>query len=325
MQPWAPDERVRTRALSGAASVLALALTAFPASRAHAAPAEASLLSLEQVSAGVYVHLGRQLPLDAPGHDDIANIGFIVGDRCVAVIDTGGSTRIGRALRAAVSRTTRKPVCYVINTHVHVDHVLGNAAFRDGQVRFAGHARLPGQMQRNRSFFLTQYAGDLDAPAGPGQIVPPDLTVSDSLSIDLGHRTLHLRAWPEAHTDCDLTVLDEKTRTLWTGDLLFMERLPALDGDVAGWLGVIDSLAALEVARVVPGHGRPTQDLRGGLDLEREYLRLLLSDVRQAQDAGASLQQSIESAAQSQRSNWLLWDSTHPRNVTRVYERLEWQ
>src|ERR1700691_3942659 len=69
-----------------------------------------------EVAAGVFAHLRQQLALDAPGPDDIANIGFIVGRRCVAVIDTGGSVRIGRALRAALTGRTRKPVCYVIAT-----------------------------------------------------------------------------------------------------------------------------------------------------------------------------------------------------------------
>src|ERR1700722_10099061 len=77
--------------------------------------------NLSEPKAGVFVHIGRQLPLDAPSHDDVANIGFIIGKKCVAVIDTGGSMRIGRELRAAVLKHTSLPVCYVINTHAHVD------------------------------------------------------------------------------------------------------------------------------------------------------------------------------------------------------------
>src|SRR6202041_1224284 len=94
-------------------------------------PRDARVLAVDELASGVYVHRGAQLPLDVPGHDDIANIGFIVGSRCVAVIDTGGSVRTGLALRAAIRRRTSLPICYVINTHVHVDHVLGNWAFKD--------------------------------------------------------------------------------------------------------------------------------------------------------------------------------------------------
>ena len=139
------------------------------------------------------MHIGRNLPLDAPGHDDIANVGFIVGKRCVAVIDSGGSLRIGRALRAALRDRTRLPVCYVINTHVHVDHVLGNVAFRDDQPHFVGHARLAAALARSRDFFLQNYAADFDAPADAAQIIAPDLTVApgQELHLDLGERELH--------------------------------------------------------------------------------------------------------------------------------------
>jgi len=66
--------------------------------------------NLSEPAPGVFVHIGRPLPLDAPGHDDIANLGFIVGKTCVAVIDTGGSAGIGRKLRAAVAAHTSLPI-----------------------------------------------------------------------------------------------------------------------------------------------------------------------------------------------------------------------
>src|SRR5580658_4879784 len=68
-------------------------------------------LAVAEIAPGDFVHYGKPLPLEAPGHDDIANIGFIVGRRCVAVIDTGGSVRVGRALRRAIRQRTYKPIC----------------------------------------------------------------------------------------------------------------------------------------------------------------------------------------------------------------------
>ncbi|HEY6452201.1 MAG TPA: quinoprotein relay system zinc metallohydrolase 2 [Steroidobacteraceae bacterium] len=301
------------------------ALAAPDAAAPDAAAPVTRTFALEQVAPGVFVHFGQPLALDAPGHDDIANIGFVVGRSCVAVIDTGGSTRIGRALRAAIRQQTPRPICYVINTHVHVDHVLGNFAFLPDHPSFVGHATLPDAMARSRRFFLTQYAADLDQPPSLQQIIAPDRLVESSLELDLGGRRLQLRAWPKAHTDCDLTVLDEQSGTLWTGDLLFRERLPAVDGDVAGWLTVIDELARLQVRRAVPGHGPLTTDLRSALAPERIYLRALLEGVREDIRLGRSMQQAIADVAVAQRPHWLLWDSTHPRNVARVYEQLEWQ
>jgi quinoprotein relay system zinc metallohydrolase 2 len=274
---------------------------------------------------GIYVHLGKNLPLDAPGHDDIANIGFIVGSRCVAVIDTGGSVRIGRELRAQIRRRTPLPVCYVIDTHVHVDHVLGNFAFQDDKPHFVGHAALADAMNRNRQYFMKEYGGDFDGTPSADQVVGPDQLVDRELSLDLGSRTLRLRAWPTAHTDCDLTVYDERTGTLWTGDLLFRERLPALDGDLKGWLAVIAELSRTKARFVVPGHGAPTSDLAGSLQRERSYLAALYDGVRSELAQGESMQDAIGKVAAGESGRWSLWKDVHPRNVARAYEQLQWE
>jgi quinoprotein relay system zinc metallohydrolase 2 len=273
------------------------------------------------------VHSGRALALDAPGHDDIANIGFVVGSRCVAVIDSGGSVRVGRALRAAINARTRVPVCYVINTHVHVDHVLGNAALRGDHVEFVGHARLAEALARSREFFLKNYAEDLDPPASAEQIVAPDRTVKpgSDLELDLGERRLVLRAWPKAHTDCDLTVFDVTTGTLWTGDLVFVGRTPALDGSLSGWLAVLAELSQQHPAHVVPGHGAVGTDLAGALAPELRYLEALEQQVRAQLAAGKPLETALKEVTGADRQHWLLWDTTHPRNVARAYQELEWE
>ena len=86
-------------------------------------------------------------------------------------------------------------------------------------------------------------------------MVPPTLLVEDRLELELGGRRLVLEAEPTAHTDNDLCVLDARTGTLWLADLLFMERVPVIDGSLLGWLDVLAALRARPAARVVPGHG----------------------------------------------------------------------
>jgi len=245
------------------------ALLLLSACAAIARAEKPSPLDVDEIAPGVFVHVGKMLALDAPGHDDIANIGFIVGTRCVAVIDTGGSMRVGRALLESVRRHSSLPVCYVINTHDHVDHVLGNAAFKDDKPVFVGHSNLTAALARDRSFFVERYGGDLDAPATGDEIIGPDKTISTALELDLGGRHLVLRAWPKAHTDCDLTVLDDQSRVLWTGDLVFRERIPALDGSIVGWIADIDELAKSDAAMIVPGHGSGTRDMAAALAAER--------------------------------------------------------
>ena len=99
-----------------------------------------------------------------------------------------------------------------------------------------GHARLAERLAEAGPFYLASLRR-LIGPAFAGtELVAPTQAVTDTVTIDLGGRTLELRAWPTAHTDTDLTVLDTATGTLFTGDLLFVERIPVVDGSLLGWL-----------------------------------------------------------------------------------------
>ena len=297
----------------------------YAASRAVQAESPRVPFVVDEVAPGVFVHTGKLLALDVAGHDDIANIGFVVGARCIAVIDTGGSPRVGRALRETITHHSRLPICYVINTHVHVDHVLGNAAFKQDKPTFVGHAGLLDAIARSRDYFVQHYPDDFDAPAAPDQVIGPDKTVTTTLELDLGGRRLQLRAWPKAHTDCDLTVYVEDEQVLWTGDLLFRERIPALDGSVRGWLAVIDELSRMKAKHVVPGHGAVTGDLPAALAPERRYLQALVDGVRGEIAAGKPIEDAMAHVGTAEKASWRLWETANARNVSRVYQELEWE
>jgi quinoprotein relay system zinc metallohydrolase 2 len=280
---------------------------------------------VREIARGVFVHEGRTLALDAPGHDDIANLGFVVGERCVAVIDTGGSVRTGEALRDAIASRTKIPVCYVIDTHVHVDHVLGNAAFRDAKPKFVGSATLPAAIDASRRYFVEHYAADLGASGSGDDVIGPDTTVATTMTIDLGGRTLGLRAWPKAHTDSDLTVTVEDAGVLFAGDLLFVGRVPALDGSVKGWLAAIDELAKSHADIVVPGHGPVSNDIAAAFAPERRYLQVLVDGVRKEIADGKPIEDATAHVGQSEKSKWLLFDTANAHNVSLAYRELEWE
>ena len=140
--------------MRSAASRLRCSLAAFALAWAGLCSASPDIepLPVEEIAPGVHVHVGHQVTWPGAHGDeragDIANLGFVVGERCVAVIDTGGSPQLGQRLLAAIRRVSTRPVCYVINTHVHPDHTLGNAAFAAlaPAPRFVGHARLKASL-----------------------------------------------------------------------------------------------------------------------------------------------------------------------------------
>jgi quinoprotein relay system zinc metallohydrolase 2 len=282
-------------------------------------------LPVAEVAPGVYVHHGLHEEATVANQGGIANIGFVIGEDAVAVIDSGGSPMEGRALLAAIREKTQLPVRYVINTHFHPDHVMGNAAFLAEDPTFIGHKNLPTGLLSRRDSYVAAYESVFGPDSAKDAIVVPSHLVSERETIDLGHRVLEIRTFPTAHTDSDLIVIDQISKTLFAGDLVFLERTPAIDGSILGWLKAIETLRGIPAARVVPGHGPVTAPWPAALDPEQAYFAGLVRDIRKLIADGGSLQQATDTIGLAESGHWLLFDSYNARNVTAAYTELEWE
>ncbi len=296
--------------------------------------ARAESFAIENLGDGIYVHHGLHLDIDDGYHGDICNASFIVGSKGVAVIDTGGSFKIGAQLREAIRKVTPLPVLYVINTHVHPDHIYGNAAFlpsspNEAKPEFVGHEKLANTMELRKEQYAKLNAKLLGDDAKASELVKPTMSVKinqvTSTHLDIGGRTLTLTAHPVAHTNTDLSVMDSKTHTLFTGDLLFIERTPVLEGDIKGFINEIEQLKSSHATQVVPGHGYATKDWLTALNNEQRYLKILLTDIRASIKKGESMESAMNTAAMAEKDKWLLFEIANRRNVNTIYPALEWE
>lgn len=285
-----------------------------------------SPLAVTEVAPGVFVHIGAIALMNRDNEGAIANVGVVVGSKSVAVIDTGGSVQEGRELLAAVRAHTSNPIGYVINTHMHPDHVFGNAAFANMGAIFIGHKNLPQALATHGSYYLSNFREFLgDTLMKDVRIIAPTQTVAGTRDIDLGDRRLTLQAWPTAHSDNDLTVLDHGSGTLFAGDLLFVRHVPVVDGSLKGWLKVLDGLAQLPARRVVPGHGPIVTQWPQGLTDERRYLDCLAADLRAAIKSGIQMTTAVKTACATESKHWELFDAYNARNATAAFAELEWE
>ncbi len=282
-------------------------------------------LEMLEIAPGNHVHYGQVAERTPENMGDNANIGFIVGSECVLAVDTGGSFPVGQALREAIRRVTDRRVCYVVLTHVHPDHFFGATAFLEDRPQLIAHENYPPQLAARARPYLASLRRDLgDAAMGTG-LAQPTLLVKDRLEIDLGGRKVQVQAWPTAHTDNDLTLLDEKTRTLWLSDLLFVDHTPVIDGSITGFLSVMDRLQMLQASSYVPGHGRPVLPWPQALGPQRRYFSAILQGTRTALRARKTLQEATDEVAHSEAGQWALFELFHRRNVTAAYTELEWE
>ena len=282
-------------------------------------------LEVTEIAPSLFVHHGVTALMTRENDGAIANIGFIIGESAVAVIDTGGSVREGQRLLAAIRVHTDKPIRYVINTHGHPDHVFGSAAFLSDGTVFVGHRNLPRALATRWQFYIEAFRRIMgDQLLDEVRMIPPTLLIDGTVTLDLGSRTLTLRAWPTAHSDNDLSVLDEETKTLFAGDLVFLTHTPVLDGSIRGWLRVIDELSTLPARRVIPGHG-PVSEWPAALTDQRRYLETLASDVRVLVARGEPITVAADTAAASERARWQLFDDYNARNATTAFSEIEWE
>lgn len=281
--------------------------------------------TLTEIAPGVLVHKGAHAEATRENAGDIANLGVVIGERSVAVIDAGGSARVARAFLAAIRERTDLPISHLILTHMHPDHALGASVFAAEGARIIGHRRLGNALARRAESYREAAERILGDASEGTEIAYPDEEVAGTTEIDLGNRTLRLTAHPTAHTDNDLTVFDEATRTLFAGDLLFLHHLPVIDGSILGWITLTPDLAEIRAARAVPGHGPVSVLWPRAMSRQTAYLEALTSATREAVANGVSIGDAGETLGRTGTDGWLLVSVFGTRNALAAFKELEWE
>jgi len=252
-------------------------------------------LAPDEIAPGVHVFWGRQEPMTMENGANVVNTGFIVGAESVLAIDTGPTRIYGEEMLAVIGETTDKPVRMAVVTHHHFDHAFGISVFKKANIPTLMHFAARPLLMRDGESVL-QF---MEILVGLNwvtriEIEKPTRVTNRIETFDLGDRPVKVIPYEDGHTPGDLVVYDEKTKTLFAGDLVFVGRTPTIPhAHIPTWLAHLDALTALEWERLVPGHGPLVTD-PAALALMRDYLDFLRSFVRAAVNRGETLADSLE-------------------------------
>ena len=218
------------------------------------------------------------------------NIVAVFGRDAVMVIDTGQFPGIARDVVKEIRAATSRPVRFILNTHWHGDHMLGNFVFREawpeakilahshtiaqGEKFYAGYhekapariaialddmrKRLAAATDEEERLFLsrTLACGEAVTPEIPHtRYLAPDTTVDSEMRLDLGGVTVHVRHIGSANTPGDLIAWVEEDRVAVVGDMLVYPAPYAIGSDLAPWSATLARVQELKPLRIVPGHG----------------------------------------------------------------------
>lgn len=276
------------------------------------------------VTEGIYCFFGAAEAPDKTNNGNMVNSCYADMDSGWLVIDSGPTYQYAKQAHAAITKTFgNKPVAYVINTHMHDDHWLGNGYYKEHGATIIGSSRMKESIDTAAT---TRMERSIDKEAFAGtKPVMPDIYVNESYTLKMAQHSIEIKQLTKiAHTSGDLIVSLPLRNTVFVGDLCFSESVLSLrDGDIKGWLDALEKIDAMKWDYLVGGHGRKTG--KDATYLTRSYLTALLENVRTAIADGVEIDDVTQTVTMDEFSTVPLYDELHSKNVFKAYQLLEWE
>jgi len=281
-------------------------------------------LRFTEIAPGVHVFIGEMSGRTYENEGMNANVGFVVTKAGVVVIDSGSSYRVAKQMHDAIRRVTRQPVKYVVNTGGQDHRWLGNGYFKQQGARIIAHKKAAADMAARGAEQIAGLKADLKERIEGTVATLPDETFDTEKTLKLGGTELRIIHYFGGHTPGDSVVWLPQSRVLFSGDLVYVDRLLGVIpvSNTKGWLASFEAMEKLAPQKIVPGHGKVCDLAKARRDT-RDYLALLRSHMKTALDKGFDLQRAIDTLDQSRFKSLLNYDSLKGGNASRTYLEME--
>jgi glyoxylase-like metal-dependent hydrolase (beta-lactamase superfamily II) len=284
------------------------------------------ILEIQKVADNVFALVG---PLGDRSPENLSNnatYGVVITSAGVVLIDSGGTYKGAQRINESIESLTKMPVKVVINTNSQDHRWLGNDYFRRHGARIIAHQKtVEDQKSRlnDQIIRLTKTVGEQGLEGT--QDAYANEVFNSKRELTLGETTLQLIYVGQAHTPADIFVWLPKEKVVFTGDIVYTERMLSVRSysNSRGWKSAFETMEAFNPEYIVPGHGHVTT-----LDKARKdtysYLRFLRQSVADFMDSGGDIA-DIRSIDQSKFSYLVNYEFLKGRNAQQVFEELEWE
>jgi glyoxylase-like metal-dependent hydrolase (beta-lactamase superfamily II) len=284
------------------------------------------------VADNTYVLHGTAQSPSPTNKAQIANLGFIVSEAGVIIVDSGTSNEHAKKLLDEISKITAQPVVAVFNTHIHGDHWLGNNIIhqRFPKAKFYGHKDMIKLALAGSGDDWIGILDQLTDNAIKGTMpFPPSVAVSAGEEIDFGDTNITIISSSDrAHTTTDLVVMVERKRgekIIFLGDIGVHHQVGRMDdGNFTGNIEALDQAIALNADIYVPGHG-PTTKGSSLTQLYRDYMKTLYDQTEYFYNEGLAdfeIKEKILPLFKTE-SSWEGFESNFAKHISLVYLEIE--
>jgi uncharacterized sulfatase len=266
-----------------------------------------------------YYFYGKEEYFSKTNGGDIANCSFIITKNSVILIDTGSSQQYGEQVKKEIAKITDKPIKYIINTHHHPDHFLGNSAFMGSDIFSDKYTK--DEIEKNGDLYITNLVNLVqEGMKGTKIKVPNQVLSSQTLDLD-GYKLKVLYFY--GHTKSDIAIYDENRKILYASDLVFNKRTPTTPhANIEDWIKALEELEKIPYSILISGHGLASSS-KEPIKETISYLNYVDATLRQSAKEGLDIYEILNKPIPNEFKDFTMFKEEFERTIINMYPTYE--